>query len=181
MTDLLDQCASARGRAADLVEAAARAVAAASGTRNAIIRDRLRSATRRRYWLRCGSSDDTEERLRKTFSRTCPCCATTDLAALGYGHVTPAGELSVGFRCRRCETRFFYVQTVPHFYRPSKAYQASNRCQHVTITNGSGRPCDECAGLIEPSYLEFRARLADGQTRRFHPRCLSRWYNTTQR
>jgi hypothetical protein len=84
-------------------------------------------------------------------------------------------------RCRRCETRFSYVQTVPRFQNPSRVYPTPNRCQHVTITKGSGWPCDECAGQIEPRYLELRARLADGQTLHFHPRCLSRWYNTTQR
>jgi len=55
------------------------------------------------------------------------------------------------------------------------------RCRKVIISKGDGRSCDGCADPISHEHSEFRARLADGDTLRFHGRCFTRWYNDTQR
>src|SRR5262245_51792800 len=157
LDDMSAQSWFARARAAGLVEAAIRVVAAARATRDVVARDRMRSATRRHVSLCCGSSDDRVEQLPETNTRTCPRCATTNIAGLGYGRVTPDGNLCVGFRCRQCEMRFFYVRSVPHLVQPLNGSQPrpGNNCRHVTIGKGSGRSCDECSEFIEPDHVEL--------------------------
>ena len=183
LTRVLDRAADARVRASQLLQISELTILHARATRAAVLYKRLHSPVRRLLRLRSGGSDGEPLKNRSEIGAPfCPRCAAEDIVELGFGSAGADGLLRVGCRCRQCDTQFYLVRPQSAGEEMSIASRhRQGRCRKVIISKGSGLACDGCADLVSPEHSEFRARLADGDTLRFHGRCFTRWYNDTQR